>query len=301
MTNITHIQWHIGDFLGGVMQMDGAEIGAYTMMIVAHYQAGLEGLSSDDKDLMLITRTNPKVWHRIKVKVLKKFTLVDGRYIHERIVEELNKIHDRSGPGRPRKDDVGYPKSFDEKTTSDTQLKNKPLEIKETEKTTLKPKTYNQEPLRKEKIKKENFEFEEFWNLCPRKVGKGKAEEKYWIARDEVSHAELITAMKAHAKECVSKDREFIPHPATWLFQKRYFDETPITVIETAKKDWPDWKIAIAAELGDHVVKSWFSTAEKRGTVLNFQKKFDYDKVRNAWGIDLKRMGITEIVMKQGE
>lgn len=173
MCNITHIQWHIGDFLSGVMHMDGAEIGAYTMMIMAHYQIGTDGIPADDKIMMRITRTNPKVWNRIKDIVLEKFTLINGKYVNQRVVDELNKISEKAGPGRGNrslKDDVGNPKVNDEKTTSDTQVENKSLKNNDSQKTNHNPITNKKEKNKKEKIFTGNSDGDEedpIWSTHP--------------------------------------------------------------------------------------------------------------------------------------
>ena len=155
--SINYIQFHIGDFLSGVMHMDGAEIGAYTMMIMAHYQTQYKGLPDDDKKLMRITRTNPKVWKRIKDTVLEKFYLEDGFWKHERVISEIDKIKAKSGTGRPRnneqdseseptKVDVGNPKVDLEKPLLGTQVENKSLKINDSQKTNQEPITNNQYP-----------------------------------------------------------------------------------------------------------------------------------------------------------
>lgn len=70
-------------------------------------------------------------------------------------------------------------------------------------------------------------EFEEFWRVCPRKVGKSHARKAYIAARKKVSAAELLTAMKRHALEVRGRDPNYIPHPATWLNGERWADEPP--------------------------------------------------------------------------
>ncbi|MAH03981.1 MAG: hypothetical protein CL561_00275 [Alphaproteobacteria bacterium] len=146
MTQVTHIQFHIGDFLSGVMHMDGAEIGAYTMLIMAHYQAGEKGIPDDDKKLKRITRCSGKVWNRIKDTVLEKFYLEDGFWRHKRVMEEIEKIRAKAGTGRPKqpqKKPLRDSKTDLEKPIKDSQEKNKSLKNKETEKTNHKPITNN--------------------------------------------------------------------------------------------------------------------------------------------------------------
>lgn len=80
--------------------------------------------------------------------------------------------------------------------------------------------------------------FEEFWKSYPRKVGKGKAEERWKklrpskalireiqaaVAAQSVPGAQLDLASRtSNSGEC------FVPHPATWLGQKRWTDPPEI-------------------------------------------------------------------------
>lgn len=148
------------------------------------------------------------------------------------------------------------------------------------------------------KNKKIINEFENFWKECPRKIGKGKAREKYIMARKNESHEFLVEMMKIHAKDMKGKEDQFIPHPATWLHQERYHDETKTTVIVQEKKEWPQWKIKIAAMLGDHVVQGWFNTAELSKDVISFGKKFEFNHVKEHYTVSLAKVGINEIILR---
>ncbi len=291
--NIHTIQFNIGDFLSGVMQMDAAEIGAYTMLIMAHYQEGLDGIEDDDIIMRKVTRTNPKVWKRIKKNVLKKFYLENGYWKHHRVVSEVMKMLSKSSGGRPRKDDVGVPKQSVAKPLLESQVENKPLKSKETKKpNTIPSNTINN---KNKKLPKNKHEFEEFWKLCPRKVGKGKAREKYWLARNEIKHDAMQTAIRQHAYE-VKKgevETEFIPHPATWLHQERYFDEGAMPDAEPMT-EWPKWKHALATTIGEHSVKAWFSGVIPDGSVMWVPKKFQRDRIERDYS-----SGITQALGKQ--
>jgi len=63
--------------------------------------------------------------------------------------------------------------------------------------------------------------FEKFWSSYPRKVGKGAAE-KSWIKALQSTEADTIIASLVAYK--FSEDVNFIPHPATWLNQRRWED-----------------------------------------------------------------------------
>lgn len=70
--------------------------------------------------------------------------------------------------------------------------------------------------------------FTEFWELYPRKVGKGAAE-KAW---EKIKPGKTLSGMIFQAIECAKKSAEwnkeggrYIPNPATWLNQKRWEDQ----------------------------------------------------------------------------
>ena len=65
--------------------------------------------------------------------------------------------------------------------------------------------------------------FSEFWNLYPRKTAKGAAE-KAWLKAIQQADAQTILAGLRSSK--FSSDPQYIPHPATWLSQRRW-EDTP--------------------------------------------------------------------------
>jgi hypothetical protein len=66
--------------------------------------------------------------------------------------------------------------------------------------------------------------FEAFWMAYPRKVGK-KAAAQAWqrLAPDDALAAVIVDAVRAQHLE--DRDRQFVPHPATWLNGERWTDE----------------------------------------------------------------------------
>jgi hypothetical protein len=80
--------------------------------------------------------------------------------------------------------------------------------------------------------------FAEFWAAYPRKVGKGGAE-KLWGRLKPDLPTVLKAIERARATEQWQRDGgQFIPHPATWLNQRRWEDEPE--AMPTAF-DEPDW------------------------------------------------------------
>jgi len=70
-----------------------------------------------------------------------------------------------------------------------------------------------------------SVEFEEFWNLYPRKVAKKKAEESFKKAMKASDFKGILDGLNKYLKFWSTKDADFVPHPTTWLNQHRWEDE----------------------------------------------------------------------------
>ncbi len=72
-------------------------------------------------------------------------------------------------------------------------------------------------------------EFEAWWKLYPRRVGKGQARRAYVSALKKATADELAEAAEAFAATVHDSGTEerFVPHPATWLNGERWTDVAP--------------------------------------------------------------------------
>lgn len=68
-------------------------------------------------------------------------------------------------------------------------------------------------------------EFESWYSAYPRREGRGQAFKAYRAARKKVSAEILLNAVKRDALRFEGKERQFIPHPATWLNGERWTDD----------------------------------------------------------------------------
>lgn len=78
---------------------------------------------------------------------------------------------------------------------------------------------------KKESIPRAPSRFGEFWDVCPKKVGKAKAQTLFDKAAKHTSPDLIITAMRGYATSRVGEDAQYTVHPATWLFQRRWEDQ----------------------------------------------------------------------------
>ena len=80
-------------------------------------------------------------------------------------------------------------------------------------------------------------EFEQFWSLYPRRVGKRAALKAFQNAQNRPQIDDLLSAIdRAMRSEQWRKDGgQFIPNPATWLNQGRWDDE-PVQIATVQPK-----------------------------------------------------------------
>lgn len=88
--------------------------------------------------------------------------------------------------------------------------------------------------------------FDEFWNAYGKKVGKGAAE-KSWAKAIKQATPELIIAAAVEHRAFHMREKtaaRFIPHPATWLNEKRWTDERTDTPFRRTSGEI-DWEAAM--------------------------------------------------------
>lgn len=68
-------------------------------------------------------------------------------------------------------------------------------------------------------------DFEAFWMLCPKKVGRPKSKIKFNSVVEKVPSPLVINAMRVYAETRRGQDPKFTLHPLTWLNQGRWEDD----------------------------------------------------------------------------
>jgi hypothetical protein len=82
--------------------------------------------------------------------------------------------------------------------------------------------------------------FDDFWRKYPRKVARKTAMQSF--GRLSIDEQEIaIEALDTHVEYWKLKETatEFIPHPATWLNQQRFYDELEMTPKQPKKPALP--------------------------------------------------------------
>lgn len=72
-----------------------------------------------------------------------------------------------------------------------------------------------------------NDDFDAFWAVYPRKVGKGDARKAFAKVKAPVSVLIDAVNTQKQSQQWLKNDGQYIPNPATWLNQGRWEDELP--------------------------------------------------------------------------
>ena len=80
-------------------------------------------------------------------------------------------------------------------------------------------------------------DFDDWWSLYPRKVGKGQAIRAYRTARKKATAEALAAAIVTQGPLLMARGSQYCPHPATWLNGERCRDE-PADLRATDSNRW---------------------------------------------------------------
>ena len=78
--------------------------------------------------------------------------------------------------------------------------------------------------------------FDKFWTTYPRKIGKAAAKQSFFTALQKTNASKIIEAARDFGNSMQNQEKQFIPHPRTWLRQKRWEDVVEIPEMNGMKK-----------------------------------------------------------------
>lgn len=133
-----------------------------------------------------------------------------------------------SGSKGGSKESVSKTEANDKQTESKGEANDKQTESKNKNK----DKKKNKNKIKDKCLTREDFDL--FWDLYPRKVGKPKAMEAFM--RLDVDLETILEAVRKQStsQEWTKDNGQFIPHPTTWLNRKGWEDE-----LTYSARNWP--------------------------------------------------------------
>ena len=95
-------------------------------------------------------------------------------------------------------------------------------------------------------------EFDEFWSAYPRKIGKRKAHDAYRSAIKRTDAATIQSAAERLRDDPNLPDKQFIPHPSTWLNRDGWNDEPCTPRIDSRGPSGSEIFATLDPQLVDH-------------------------------------------------
>ena len=205
--------FHIGDYTSHTKHLTPLEDICYRRLLDLYYMAE-EAIPSDiDKVARLISMRDHS---DIVSDILNEFfvKLPDGSFMNQRASNEIERYHDKAT--RARKANQSRWGNPTEKE-SEMDLKSEAVQIPTN---TI---TKNHKPKKEEELPEA---FLMFWAAYPRKTAKGAALAAWRKANPPPIETLLSAVKKQRQSPEWNKERgAFIPHPSTWLNQRRWDDE----------------------------------------------------------------------------
>lgn len=106
--------------------------------------------------------------------------------------------------------------------------------------------------------------FAEFWAAYPRKEKKPTAARAYkTLRRRHITHDTIMAGLRRHttAWQAAGKERQYIPHPASWLNSEAFNDDleqTALSVVPAFETSFDQIRAEADAEYAGRVINRWY-------------------------------------------
>lgn len=217
---------HIGDYAKKTGRLSMLEHGAYTLLIDACYDR--ERFPSQEEAIEWSWARTPEEVAAVNFVLQRFFTLEDGKWVQNRISEEMRAYHETSAINSR------IAKEREEKRRNRARSVHEAPPDVHVEAPAVheappnqEPRTNNQEP-RKNISPDKLAGFDEFWKAYPRRVNKQQAT-KEWVKLnpDESLRKTLMEGLARFCEEKKGVEPQYIVHPERWIKYRKWEDEAP--------------------------------------------------------------------------
>ncbi len=250
-----YFKFYPRDWLESTRGLTLEQRGAYIDLICILME--MEGhLVDDDKWIAHHMHVNARKWRSMKQGLVEhqKIAIQDGQIVNDRCLKEIDALMTQrrnladsavKRERNKRETSVKHPGNIDENSEkinenngSDTTvvpLRARVLDLDTDKEEKKEPPTVPLEgddaPKRRRSSVPEEYPkgFEAFWEIYPRKVGKGAAS-KAWGRLSLEQRRRAYRALKEQRQSLrgqIRTDGNYCPHPATWINEGRFDDEPP--------------------------------------------------------------------------
>tara|TARA_R110000822_G_scaffold293998_1_gene416020 strand:+ start:414 stop:1079 length:666 start_codon:yes stop_codon:yes gene_type:complete len=214
-----YYQKNIADYRKDTCHLTLLEHGVYGQLLDQYYLSE-EPITLDESKLFRLMRaiTNEEQ-NAIKLVLSDFFTKTGDGYVHKRCQNEIEIYHSRIETAT-RSAKIRWDK---EKNANAMPTHSEPN-------TNHKPITTNHKPITNNIltiVNKAYTDFEEFWKLYPKKVGKEAARKSWEKVNPPLEKVMQSLQWQKESSQWFKNNGDFIPNPATYINQHRFEDEPP--------------------------------------------------------------------------
>ena len=234
MTSLPYMQLYVSDYLADTAHLNAQQHGAYMLLLMNYWQRG-KPLDNTGDRLAYVARMTAEEWEDSR-EILSEFFIVDGNiWSHRRIENDLAKVREKSDQAKY----AGLKSSVKRKSNArSTEPENESNETPTTvehplsDRSTFVEHPFNhkeeEEDIDKDENKDKdiNNDFEQFWNIYPRKTGKGAARESFKRALKKTTIDRILMGAESYLND-PNRQNAFTALAATWLNQERW-DDSPL-------------------------------------------------------------------------
>ncbi|CAB4133846.1 Protein of unknown function DUF1376 [uncultured Caudovirales phage] len=226
-----YYQFNIADYRADTAHLSIIEHGIYRQLMDWYY-LDEKPIPKETQVVMRRLSLGSDQVHYLTNVLNDFFLLTDSGYFHNRIAIELERYQVQFAKNRVNGQKGGRPsKPIESGTKTQVVFENNPIVTENNPSAPLtnnhKPITINHKPLKPytpigQKSALEGFEA--FWEIYPKKVGKGAARKIWEKSRPMLSTVLLALQWQIESAQWRKNNGQFIPNPATYLNQERWQD-----------------------------------------------------------------------------
>lgn len=252
---------NIGDYHKKAGRLTMLEHGAYTLLLDACYDR--ERFPTEAEAIDWCWARTEEEEAAVRFVLSKFFTQVDGVFVQERIQDEIAAYHAKS-----QKNKEIAEQREEAKRTKRAQAGTKRTPGEHERAPNQEPLTTNQEPVDNNPLPPSAGGFAEFWSAYPLKKAKATAEKAWAKLKPSADlQAAILSAIAAHklSADWMRDGGQYIPHPTTWLNQRRWEDEVtpyearqhahgnrPVSAVDAVKQAQAERDAQAVAEASGH-------------------------------------------------
>ena len=232
MTDFPYLPLWTDAYLADTRHLSAMEHGTYLLLLMTAWRTKDCSLPDDDKLLARFASLRLNQWLKIKPTIIAFFEVQDGRLKQHKLTQMFHFANTKRESARRNGKHGGIANALKKNNSDVANAKIPPEQIQATKLNYTNTINTNNSITPPNEMESE---FDKWWEIYPRKVGKKEAKRKFVIALRKVKLKKLMSATRKYAE--LQNDIQFTAYPSTWLYQERW-DDDPTHISTTRQSNF---------------------------------------------------------------